>query len=503
VDWLNISGMAVLIEDTGIVLSDEALISRITSLGGVEANNNALINSTVLDLPIGRTLVLSGALASTQEGNSAAWVELNLIYRGTTLYIIAFTGRENQFETQRETFNLILNNLQVVENTSAEPSPEVTEEAAPAGYKWGTINNIRLLVPVAWVSIPIDGILEVGESFMGDKMESPYIREYIARQTEMGAYVSLLDFSGIMVMVEDTNFVLPANLLQDRYAEMASNAGIQYIEAPILKETPLGEVIYGYGFVTAESNTDTRNYLELYGLYRGTRLYTIGFAAVGNDFAEKREVFDTILASIQYGEASPSPEATAEATEIILPNMPADWKIARGERTAYAVPSNFVVTRGTNRALLNASINMIMGSEANTDSLSSIFNQIDIDIIAGNLVGTDLFFTASLYQESLLSTDLETAEELVLGMFQAIAEADDINFTVLDSTFVSLPIGQTVRTNARIEIPNRPSLRSNYYIYMTEDGMRMYALAFSLLESEAERLLPQAESIAQTFTILE
>jgi serine/threonine protein kinase len=503
-DWLNVSGMTVMVEDTGIELPDEALIGRITNLTE-GSTNDTLETPHRIDLPFGSALVLAGTLAPTNEDNAPIRLEIFLIYHGTKLYTVAFTGLDSRFEDQRETFNTILASLQIeVSPQIAESTSEATE-AAPAGYKWVNVQELRALVPRGWIILPAETFLQMGSTLFPDSETQAGYRGYLDQQDELSIYGSLIDFSGIALMVEDTGLILPDDALIQRLHELTQFVGdkFSYTENPQRINTHFGSALFLTGQLDVSADNSSQMNMSVYMLYRGTKLYTISFIDLGENYEENLDTFEVIHNSIQFGEASPNPEATAEATEIVLPNMPQAWKIAQGEHMAYAVPNGFVVSRGTNQALLNATVNLIVGSGTDTQNLTSIFNQMNIDVLAGDLAGDDLFFSSAIYQDSPLSSDLENAQELVLGMFEAVADSDSVGFSVIETSRVTLPIGETIRTDTRINITNRPSLRSFFYIYMSDDGLNMYALAFSFLDSEAERMIPLAESIAQTFTILD
>jgi hypothetical protein len=183
--------------------------------------------------------------------------------------------------------------------------------------------------------------------------------------------------------------------------------------------------------------------------------------------------------------------------------MPGAWLVAQGERTAFAVPVGFVITNGSNQALLDASVNLIMGGNQQGQTVNVLFDQINIDALAGRLLGKDIFFASTIFQESPLSSDLDTALGIVQGMFTVMADNGELNFETLSSERMILPAGETIRVDNRIGIPERPDLRSIFYVLMDDEGITMYAIAFSFLDTESERMIPLADSIAQTFVILD
>ena len=128
VNGLTGLGVAVMVQDTGFVLPEEALIDRLAGRNE-ESAIQFETEGEYLDLPIGRTLVFS-AIPSSDGEVTPFFIEFYNVYNPTspTLYTLIFAGPEVQFEEQRETINAILNSLQVVE-FSEEATAEATVEA--------------------------------------------------------------------------------------------------------------------------------------------------------------------------------------------------------------------------------------------------------------------------------------------------------------------------------------------------------------------------------------
>jgi hypothetical protein len=153
--------------------------------------------------------------------------------------------------------------------------------------------------------------------------------------------------------------------------------------------------------------------------------------------------------------------------------------------------------------MLNATLNLVVGSGDEASGLGALFEQMDIDVVTANLQGEDLLFSSSIYQESELSLDMEAASEVVHSIFATMAANEGIEYTLLETQEVALPAGNAMLTDSRLVISGRPAFRNVYYVIMQDDGRKLYSIAFTFLDSEAERMLPMTEQIAQTFVILE
>jgi serine/threonine protein kinase len=128
VNGLTGLGVAVMIQDTGFVLPEEALIDRLAGRNE-ESAIQFETEGEYLDLPIGRTLVFSAVPSSDGEA-TPFFIEFYNVYNPTSpsLYTLIFAGPEAQFEEQRETINAILNSLQIVEISEEEATAEATSE---------------------------------------------------------------------------------------------------------------------------------------------------------------------------------------------------------------------------------------------------------------------------------------------------------------------------------------------------------------------------------------
>lgn len=489
INWTNFHAIVVMIEDTPIVLPDEAYIERAEDLA--EAGNTLPIEEmNFVDMPFGRSFFMRNDVPATADSPGEGRMELYSFSQGNSIYSIALTVPLDEWEDASPYFDAILESVRI--GTEAEVTPEATE-AIPAGYEWQTVGDLRLLVPDVWINLPVETFMELSENVSPSEESRDAAYAFLDLQTDIELYGSLLDFSAVAVLIEDSGIVLPETILVQRLEELVQAAGSNYVfdVEPYIVETHLGDALYTQGTLILGGSENRTVNLEIYMVYRGTKLYSIGFSSYSENIEEQRETFDTIFSSIAIEEA------------LVLPNMPEGWQVAEGERTAYAVPVGHIITRGSNQLMLNATLNLVIGSGDEASGIGAIFEQMDIDVVTANLQGEDLLFSSSIYQESELSLDMEAASEVVHSIFATMAENEGIEYTLLETQAVALPAGSAMLTDSRLVIPERPAFRNVYYVIMQDDGRKLYSIAFTFMDSEAERMLPITEQIAQTFVILD
>jgi hypothetical protein len=199
-----------------------------------------------------------------------------------------------------------------------EPSPTailITGDA-PEGFRWINADEVQMLVPNAWIPIPIEMVLTLGSDFTPSQTDLDAAFALIEAQRTVRGFGDWVNIMGVVVMIQDTSLILPDEVLRQRLADIDRGGPMRLDDGGENIDLPLGSAYvltaHLHGVSEDEINFDT--HVEIYLVYHEPTptLYTILFAGSEDDFEEQREMINTILNSLQVVELSA--EATPEAT---------------------------------------------------------------------------------------------------------------------------------------------------------------------------------------------
>jgi hypothetical protein len=152
----------------------------------------------------------------------------------------------------------------------------------------------------------------------------------------------------------------------------------------------------------------------------------------------------------------------AEASEDIIPNIPEAWKVAQGERNAFAVPESFLVSDGSNTTLFTAVMQTVLG-DAGSEDINTVLNQMNIDLIAGGLTGENIFLIAATYSEGAFPTDLETAVDMSRGLIE-LSISDSLEVELGENQNRTLPAGDALLVEGRVQRADAPTLQAYSFV---------------------------------------
>ncbi|MEQ8676736.1 MAG: serine/threonine-protein kinase [Aggregatilineales bacterium] len=155
-NWLNLQGMAVFVEDTGLVLSDETQDERLRGLGEL-AGFDLLEEVETVDFAGGQA---RHYLAEMNFNNLTMNLSFYLFQQNASQYIVLFGGRSNATDARQAIADIVLPSVRIASpdqaiqpETTVEPA-EPNEVIVPEGWRIINGDGFKLSIPTEWATLP-------------------------------------------------------------------------------------------------------------------------------------------------------------------------------------------------------------------------------------------------------------------------------------------------------------------------------------------------------------
>lgn len=149
-NWLNLEGIAIFIEDTGLALTDETQDERIRELGRL-AEFNSMEETEPVELSSGQA---RHYVAEMDVNNVTMNLNLYLLQQNATQYIFLFGGRIDRTTSLQTVADVVLPSVRIGNPIQAETTSEPITLSLPEDWKVVNGEGYTFGIPSNWATLP-------------------------------------------------------------------------------------------------------------------------------------------------------------------------------------------------------------------------------------------------------------------------------------------------------------------------------------------------------------
>lgn len=377
-----------------------------------------------------------------------------------------------------------------VPTTVAALNPIAADEPAAEGYRWVSVDEARLLMPVGWTYLDMTTLMNtvrdslVGEADMGRLAAGI---TYWQQQRASATYINWLNIQGAAVFIEDTGLMLNDEMQDSRVRELVEQSDFEIVGEIENIQLPAGTA---RRYILQGEINNLRMQMVVQFFQKNASTYVIFFSARADRADALQPIIDTVLPSFHIvGDGNaPLLEGTAEAAVSV--GVPDGWKLAQGDGFSLAVPADWLAMRGS-WDLVTSTVELLIDTDY-AQRLIELTEQFPVQMAFG--AGSR---EAPVIGAVLSAQSAELSLDFLDAYMQAIMEETGSELTSSES--LVLPGGPARRLHFVLPAMNQnPAYHSVMTIIQTPQDFYMLSLSTPALQYET--LASTFDQIAETFS---
>ncbi len=507
VNWLNLQGAALLVEDTGVSLSNSVQVSRMRELGagtGWEFIGDA--EEIQLSSGTAQRLIMVANAIDMQA-------TVFMLHRDALQYVFIFAAPKAQADTLEPIIKTVMDSVQIgepaaqvvptanaplvkttlesVQIAKSTPTVPPTATAAPISASnipegWKTVpgNGFSLALPQNWLTLPAtSGLMEAAVTkFSMGSVGSKNMTEFTQiadMQMLFGQIADVTLSGGIAVAKSQESLDLFEALFQAMAEASGDDVTVTFSDDIMVQAGTARRMI-----ATSPVRDDQPAFVTRIDMIQTSdKVYFLLFLLYKSQYEALAPTFDQIAQTLTV---PPVPTPTPAIS------IPEGWKTVQGTGFSMAIPANWM-SLPANTQLMKATVSEFISGSDVVKSFNDLIEQFDVQIVFGQITNTPIAGAVANFKSH---NSLDFYEALLMAIIENVK-----NSVILDRIDMTLPAGPASRVNIYWPaVGDKPAFEGSLLLIQTPDAVYMVTAVTNA--SEFEALAPTLDQIAQTFTVI-